>query len=205
MSLSTMFGKRRTVNMSEEIAEELNKLANSQGKTLYSLINEIGLAALESSRHGFTLNEAIQAKMLVDRAKRSRMVLVNQDLWYSGSSKAYKTSKNEWLKQVYENAKWHARVLLNNNSQEEFIASIKKTLSDFAWDCTETTIEPRGSEGIFAKLVFVPEMSLEHTKSLFKTFEGMFNVFGYVVTDHVVKPGFLTILFKKLIAAIEMA
>lgn len=203
MSLSTTFGKRRTVNMSEEIAEELNRLANSQGKTLYSLINEIGLAALGSSKHGFTLNEAIQAKVVVDRAKRSRMVLVNQDLWYSGSSKAYKTSKNEWLKQVYENAKWHAHVFLTNSSQEEFITSIKKMLADFAWDCSETTIEQRGSDGMFVRLVFVPEMPLEHTKSLFKTFEGMFNVFGYVVTEYVVKPGFLTILFKKLASTIQ--
>jgi len=203
MSLSTTFGKRRTVNMSEEIAEELNRLANSQGKTLYSLINEIGLAALEGSRHGFTLNEAIQAKIVVDRAKRSRMMLVNRDLWYSGSSKAYKTFKSEWLRQVYENAKWHAHVFLNNGSQEEFIASIRNMLADFVWDCGETTIEPRGGNSLFVRLVFVPEMPLEHTKSLFKTFEGMFNVFGYVVTDHVVKPGFLTMLFKKLASTIE--
>ena len=203
MSLSTTFGKRRTVNMNEEIAEELNRLANSQGKTLYSLINEIGLAALESNKHGFSLNEAVQGKAIVDRAKRSRMVLVNQDLWYSGSSRAYKTFKNEWLRQVYDNAKWYAHVFLSNGSHEEFIATIEKMLANFTWDCTEHTIEQRGSDGIFVRLVFVPEMPLEHTKSLFKTFEGMFNVFGYVVIDHAINPGFLTIIFKKLAASIE--
>jgi|GEM_PF-2072526 len=131
MSLSTTLGKRRTVNMNEEIAEELNRLANSQGKTLYSLINEIGLVALESSRHGFTLNEAIQAKRVIDRAKRSRMVLINQDLWYSGSSKACRVSKNEWLKQVYDNAKWRAHVFLNSGSHAEVIASVKKLVEDY--------------------------------------------------------------------------
>jgi len=46
-------------------------------------------------------------------------------------------------------------------------------------------------------------MPLEHTKSLFKIFEGMFNVLGYVIVESIVKPGFLTLLFKKLGTNIE--
>ena len=198
MSLSTTFGKRRTVNMSEEIADELNKLANSQGKTLYSLINEIGLAALESYKHSFTPGDAVQAKKMLDRAKRSRMILVNQDLWYSASTKAYKSFKNEWQKQVYDNAKWYAHVFLNNGSEQDLASSIKKLISDFSWDCTEATVERKGADELFLKLVFVPEMPMEHTKNLFKAFEAMFNVFGYVVIDQVVKAGFLTAVLKKL-------
>lgn len=82
-SLDTKFGKRKTVNMNEDIALELNKLANSSGKTLYSLINEIGIYALEANRQGFSLEEALAANKLVRSARRSRMVLVNQDLGIS--------------------------------------------------------------------------------------------------------------------------
>ena len=48
------------------------------------------------------------------------------------------------------------------------------------------------------RLAFVPEMPLEHTQGLFKAFEGMFNAHGFVVTDSMVKPGFLAVTFKKV-------
>jgi len=69
-SQASKFGKRKTVNMSEEVAQELNRLANLQGKTLYSLVNEAGIQAIEAHRQGFTLEEAVAAKKLVQSAKR---------------------------------------------------------------------------------------------------------------------------------------
>src|SRR5882672_5940018 len=86
--------------MSEDIAQELNRLANLQRKTFFSLVNEIGLNALEANKNGFTLEDAVAAKKLMQRARKSRMVLVNQDLWYFASSQALKASKNRWLKQI---------------------------------------------------------------------------------------------------------
>jgi hypothetical protein len=199
VSLDTKFGKRKTVNMNEDIAQELNKLANLQGKTLYSLINEIGLNALEANRNGFTLDEAVIAKKLTQRAKKSRMVLVNQDLWYFASSQALRASKNRWLKLVRDIAHWQANVFLANSGDSEFIESVRRLLTDFFWDCAEIKLEETDSDHALAlRLAFVPEMPLDHTQGLFKVFEGMFNVHGYVVTDSMVEPGFLTVSFKKI-------
>src|SRR5580658_533881 len=101
-SLDVKFGRRKTVNMNEDIAQELNKLANIQGKTLYSLINELGVCALEANKNGFGLEEAVKAKKLVERAKRSRMMLVNQDLWYFASSQAMRMSSTKWVKKIHD-------------------------------------------------------------------------------------------------------
>jgi hypothetical protein len=199
VSLDTKFGKRKTVNMSEEIAQELNRLANMQGKTLYSLVNEIGLDALEANKSGFTLDEAIVAKKLTQRAKKSRMILVNQDLWYFASSQALKASKNRWLKLIRDIAHWQANVFLANSNGVEFLESVRRLLADFFWDCGEVKLEETESGGSLAlRLAFVPEMPLEHTQGLFKVFEGMFNVHGYFVTDSLVEPGFLAVTFKKV-------
>jgi hypothetical protein len=132
-SLDTKLGKRKTVNMNEDIAQELNKLANMQGKTLYSLINEIGICALEANRQGFSLEDSVAAKKLVQSAKRSRMVLVNQDLWYFASSQAMKASKGRWLKLIRDSAQWQANVLAGS-SDAEFIGSVRRLLEDFFWD-----------------------------------------------------------------------
>jgi hypothetical protein len=198
-ALDTKFGKRKTVNMNEDIAQELNKLANSSGKTLYSLINEIGIHALEANRQGFSLEDAVAAKKLVQSARRSRMVLVNQDLWYYASSQAMKASKNKWLKLIRDCAQWQANVFLTGSSDKEFIESVKALLSDFFWDCSEIKLEEgHGGDSLTMRLAFVPEMSLEHTEGLFKAFEGMFNAHQYVVTDSMVKPGFLAVTFKRV-------
>jgi len=198
-SLDTKFGKRKTVNMNEDIAQELNKLANLSGKTLYSLINEIGICALEANRQGFSLEDAVRAKKLEQSAKRSRMVLVNQDLWYFASSQAMKASKSKWLKLVGDCAQWQANVFLAGSSDAEFIESVRRLLADFFWDCGEVRLEAgQHAEDLALRLAFVPEMPLEHTQGLSKAFEGMFNAHGYVATDSTVEPGFLTISFKKV-------
>lgn len=198
-TLDTKLGKRKTVNMNEDVAQDLNKLANLSGKTLYSLINEIGIQALEANRQGFSLEEALTAKKLVQRAKRSRMVLVNQDLWYFASSEAMKASKNKWLKLIRDSAQWQANVFLTDSSGAEFVESVRRFLTDYFWDCGEVRLEEgEHGENLALRIVFVPEMPLEHTQGLFKAFEVMFNVHGYVVTASTVEPGFLDIALKKV-------
>jgi hypothetical protein len=198
-SLDIKFGRRKTVNMNEDIAQELNRLANLSGKTLYSLINEIGTYALEASKQGFSLEDAVRAKKLVQSARRSRMVLVNQDQWYFASSEAMKASKTKWLKLIRDSAQWQANVFLTGSSKSEFIESIRRILADFFWDCSEVRLEEgQHGEDLALRLAFVPEMPLEHTEGLFKAFEGMFNAHGYAATDSTVEPGFLTIAFKKV-------
>ena len=198
-SVDTKLGKRKTVNMNEDIAQELNRLANIQGKTLYSLINEIGVCALEATKQGFSLEEAVSAKKLTQSAKRSRMLLVNQDLWYFASSQALKTSKNKWLKLVRDSAQWQAKVFLAGSNDAEFKKSVRKLLGDFFWDCSEVRLdEKEGGSELVLTLAFVPEMPMEHTRSLFKAFEVMFNAYGHVVVDSAVEPGFLTVAFRKV-------
>jgi hypothetical protein len=199
-ALDTRLGKRKTVNMNEEIAQDLNKLANMSGKTLYSLINEIGIQAIEANRQGFTLEEAVKAKKLVQSARRSRMVLVNQDLWYFASSEAMNASRNKWLKLLRDSAQWQANVFLIGSSDAEFIESVKALLADYFWDCGDIRLESgKHGEDLALRLAFVPEMPLEHTQGLFKAFEGMFNVHGYVATDSTVEPGFIAVSFKKIV------
>jgi hypothetical protein len=201
--LDTRLGKRKTVNMNEDIAQELNKLANISGKTLYSLINEIGIQAVEANKQGFTLEEAVIAKKLVQSARRSRMVLVNQDLWYFASSEAMKASRNKWLKLLRDSAQWQANVFLNGSNDAEFIESVKSLLADYFWDCGDVRFETgKNGDDLALRLAFVPEMPLEHTQGLFKCFEGMFNVHGYVATDSTVEPGFLAVSFKKIIEGV---
>jgi hypothetical protein len=201
-SLDTKLGRRKTVNMNEDIAHELNRLANLQGKTLYSLINEIGMRALEAHRQGFSLDGAVAATKLLQSAKRSRKILVNQDLWYFASSQAMKTSKNRWLKLVRDTAQWESNVFLTKGvpGQDvgQFIESVRRLVGDFFWDCGDFSLEAREeqAENLVLKLAFVPEMPLEHTQALFKAFEAMFNVQGFLATDSAIGPGFLSISFK---------
>jgi hypothetical protein len=184
--------------MNEDIAQELNRVANSQGKTLYSLINEIGVDALEAHKHGFNLEDAVKAKKSAESARRSRMVLVNQDLWYFASSLAMKTSRSKWLRLIRESAQWQSNVFLTGASKAEFVESVRGLLADFYWDCSQVRIdESDNGEDLALTFAFVPEMPLEHTQGLFKAFEVMFNAHGYLVTDSLVEPGFLTVEFKR--------
>ena len=199
MSVDGKLGKRKTINMNEDIAIELNRLANSTGKTLYSLTNTIGANALEAHNLGFNLEEAVACKKLLRSARNSRMVLVNQDMWYFASSLAMRTSKSAWLKMIRNTAQWQSNVHLSESDNTELVASVKRFLSDFVWDCSEAKFAvSNGGEAVAMKLAFVPEMPLEHTQGLFKAFEGMFNAHGYVATLSTVGPGYISAEFKHM-------
>ncbi|MDG6979433.1 MAG: hypothetical protein JRN51_08425 [Nitrososphaerota archaeon] len=196
-------GKRKTVNMGEGIAQELNRLANLEGKTLYSLINEMGAQALEANSLGFSLDDAIAAKRLVDGAKRSRMMIVNQDMWYFASALAMKASRRKWTKMVADTAQWQASVLLERNGAsgiKELLRSIRRFVEDFIWDCTEFRVdEVDESQGIFTiRLALVPETPLDTTRAVFKTLEVMVNQYGCVAVKSGMQPGFFTASFKRV-------
>ena len=94
---------------------------------------------------------------------------------------------------------------MNGSSDAEFAESVRRLLADFYWDCSEVRLEEKDRGGKLAlALAFAPEMPLEHTQGLFKAFEGVFTVRGYGVTDSVVKPGFLTIEFKRTSSSVSL-
>jgi hypothetical protein len=191
--------------MNEDVAQELNKMANAQGKTLFSLTNEIANQALEAKRRGFSLEDAISAKKLIQSAKSSRMVLVNQDLWYFASSQAMKASSKKWQRLIRDSAQWQAHVFLDGSGLGEFLESLKKLVTNFYWDCTDVRVEPSGNEGdLTVRLAFVPEMPSLHTQALFTALEGLFNTQNYVATDATVRPGFFTATFKKIGGAVRV-
>ena len=192
------FGKRRTVNINEDLAIELNNIANAQGKTLFSLMNEIGHAQVDAASRGYSLSDAINALSLLERMKKSRMVLVNQDLWYHASSESMKNTSNKFLKIVYSNASWYASGFIDSSSDDDFVKSMKKFLESLFWDCTESKFERKDQDHLEMKLVFVPEMPEEHTKVLLKVFEAIFNVHRYFITDATVRGGYIRAIFRKV-------
>ena len=184
--------------MNEDLAIELNKIANSQGKTLFSLMNEIAQSQIDAMGHGFSLSEAVEAKKLLERAKKSRIILVNQDLWYFASSQAMKNEMNKFLKTVYRNTAWYANGFIDD-SEEVFVSSVKKFVDSLFWDCTESSFEMKDEEHLEMKLVFVPEMPLDHTKVLLKVFEAIFNARQYFIVDSSVRNGYIRAIFRKIV------
>jgi hypothetical protein len=162
------------------------------------------MQAIEANKLGFSLEEAVAAKKLLQSAKRSRMLLVNQDLWYFSSSQAMKASEKSWLKLLRDIAQWEANVYLTKDKPEkspgELAASVRTLVNEFFWDCSEMSLVEKtgGTENLVLRLAFVPEMPMEHTKTLFKFFEAMFNTHGYAAVNSTVEPGFLMISFKKV-------
>ena len=124
--------------MTDGVVEELNRMANTQGKTLYGLMNELGTIAIEANSNGIDLRDALKAKKLLDRAKRTRLVLVNQDSWYLASSKALKSSRSEWLEHVYKTAAWYAEFFIDQ-SQTESKLTIMNAEKPGPWDIDRPT------------------------------------------------------------------
>ncbi len=198
MALSSKNDRRRTVNMSDDIAEELNRIANREGKTLYNLINEIATISIDAYRNGISLKDAVETAIFLERVKKSRLLLVNQDLWYASSGAAYRKNRDEWLNQVYGKAKWYGRVFLNDSSDESFTESLKRTLYNLFWDCNEVEIQ-RESEDVFRlRILFIPEMPLQHATVVLRMVEGLLNSSGFAILRYTAEQGYLAILFKRV-------
>lgn len=185
--------------MNEEIADQLNRIANLQGKTLYSLINEIASVSIEAFNQSLSLKEALDAANLLNRAKKTRLMLVSQDLWYLASDIAYRRNRNEWLRQVYEKAKWYGRVFLRSTPKEAFTESLKQVFKGLFWDCSELEMEEKSDGTLSLRAHFAPEMSLQHTSMLMRAVEGILNASGYAILKYTIEPGYLASIFKRVL------
>lgn len=198
MTFSSKTEKRRTVNMNEEVADKLNRVANKQGKTLYNLINEIAVTDIEAYGKGFSLKEAIDTKSHLDKARKTRLLLVNQDLWYTASGIAYKKNRDDWLNQVYEKAKWYGRVFLDSTSIDTYIESLKDILYNLFWDCNEASIQREDDDTFTLRAFFTPEMLHQHTYVIMRMIEGLLNSSGYAILRYTVESGYLALIFKRV-------
>jgi len=184
--------------MSNDVAEELNQIANIQGKTLYSLINELTTFGIEAYRQGFSIKEAIEAKTFLNKAIKSRLLFVNQDMWYNASSIIYKKNKEEWLNQAYEKAKWYGKVFLGKIPENIFIEMFREALKKLFLDCNEIYIKKEEKDTYNLKAIFSPEMPLQHTFVIMRMIEGLLNSSGYAILKYTVEQGYISMMFRCL-------
>ncbi|MHA1785973.1 MAG: hypothetical protein ACTSVY_06710 [Candidatus Helarchaeota archaeon] len=192
-----MTHERKTVAVDKELAEKLADLARREGKTIYSFINDLISAALESASLKESFVDILKKQKNFNLTKDVGFTLTPLKLENFSLSIVFKDKINaeKLLNQWHDWGSWLGNYIKARfpNKEFEYIDRIAKTIfmsgETFEFDnskMNEITIRIYGNV-----------LGEERTRCLATAFEGIFEEFGYRVALEDISRGICRLILKK--------
>jgi len=178
--------KRKTLFAREDLVNRLLSIAKRQGRSLYSLVNEIFELVIRAEDLGVNIQTAFEERWILKNAQKDGFILVPEGLWYEMAEIAYQNSKDEALKKWFEAGVWLAKRYIEVETEEPFEA-FKRSLKAYNWNMVEIMINEEDQK--ISIRIISPRMP-ETYANLYSTFvEGALNTFGYKIAKKEVSFG----------------
>jgi len=178
--------KRKTFVARADLIDQLGKVAETKGYSLYALVNEIFELVLKAEELGLDLRRIFEERGVLEKAKSAGFILGLESLWYSMTDLVYEKAKNRVLKEWAEAGLWLAKRYATSCSTDP-IEDLKRDLRAFIWNASQFIIEVEG-EGISVRILS-PRFSEGYSFLLAALLEGLLNGLGFEVVEREVFRG----------------
>jgi len=188
--------RRKTFAAREDLLNQLGRIAERKGLSLYSLINEIFELAVKADEVGVELKRLIEGRGVLERARRSSFILVPEPLWYEMADQTYRKGKRESLKNWFATGEWIAKRYISSGVENPF-KLFKNSIEDFTWNVSEFKIDRDDKTGWVTARLISPKFSESHAKLFASLLEGALKAFGYKIVEEDVSAGAIRIKAKR--------
>lgn len=120
-----------------DLAHRLMGIANRQGRTIYSLTNEIVEQAIEADRLNCSLKDIIEFYKLLRVEKESGSVIMRKDNLLYLIDKLYPVDKKTMWERWYRSGRWYGKYLQVKFLDGEQFGVLEKLLETCVWDSSE--------------------------------------------------------------------
>lgn len=168
--------RRKTFVAREDLLNRLVEVAKDQGSSLYDLVNELFILAIDSDELNLSLKRVVDERKKLEAARAAGFVLGLENLWYEMADLAYKKEKRTALKNWFDAGVWFAKRYTSNGNDAP-LEAFRDELSTFTWNAPECNLERLGDK-VLVK-VTSPRFTEAYTFLFASFLLGAIGAFGY--------------------------
>lgn len=186
--------KRKMLAADERLAEQMVKIAEEKGQTLYSLVNEALEQAVNAYNMGLTLKRIVQERGTAETAKEADFTLTVKTLWLDAVETAFNAGKRSMLEKWRETGRWYGKYFTVKNPEKP-VEALEETVRNLMWGSSEFHVKLNDGKGEISCIS--GDFTHAYTKLLSSFLEGALEALGYKRTKKNVSKGIIRIRFKK--------
>jgi len=186
--------KRKMLAVADDLANEIVRIAERKGLTLYKFVNDVLRQVVRANDMGLTLKQVVDERRVIEAAKEAGFTLAVERLWYDTVDTAFKQRRGSTTKKWREAGKWYGKYC-SSKGAEESLKAFKRTVSDLMWGASEFDIEEKDDK-VEVRCIS-SKFPLSYTELFTAFLEGAFEALGYKSTGREVSKGVIRLTFGR--------
>ena len=185
--------RRKMLAAQEDIANEIVGLANRKDMTVYQTVNDILEQALRVDKMGFTLEEVVEERWMLERAREIGFTFTIEHLLYLTVDSAYGENPKKFSDIWREMGHWYGKYF--QSKHEDPMEAFRAALDLFTIGTAEYSLDAKSR---IISLSFIGEKLTPGYTDLFSEFiEELLSVLGYKLKDKELLKGILKMEFRR--------
>jgi hypothetical protein len=173
---------KRLILVRNDLIEKATEITAKEGRTLFSLTNEVFERAIEAHDMRASLADAVESCKMIRTAKTLHCVFVPADVFNFMAKKLYENEREELLEKMYESGIWNGSFLSLKSRCESETETLKMFMKMFLLGSDEFLINV-DKEKVEVKCFF-PDLNLEGVEIIARLLHGFFGSLGYRVEEN---------------------
>lgn len=171
---------RKLILVRSDLLQRALSITAKEGRTLFSLTNEIFEQAIEAHDLRVTLAESLEFYNMMRTGKSLGFLAIPSDIFNHMAQRLYAMEGEELLNIWYEHGLWNGNYLATRFHDKNPLGVMQSFMKASLWNLDEFFVNTTKEGGVEVKC-FSSNLNLECVKMLAKFLHGVFNSLGYTV------------------------
>lgn len=184
--------KRKMLAAEEDIANRVVEMAKRKGSTVFQTVNDILEQALRADGMGLTLDEILERRGMLERAREVGLTFTPERLLYEVVDVAYGRSRKRLSQMWLEAGRWYGKFFAGRS--EDGVGAFEEAMGLLTFGSSEFALEEE--RGAIAVACVGERFSPGFTEVFSLFIEGAFEAFGYRRVAREVSKGIIHLRFE---------
>ncbi|MBS7610591.1 hypothetical protein KEJ27_00015 [Candidatus Bathyarchaeota archaeon] len=183
---------KRLVWVRADILSQINRIANREGKTITTFVNEVLEQSVRVYDMKLTLTEVVDLYMLTKMCREGGNLTMPRNAVRYLISKVYHSNREELMQVFHDAGAWFGKYMMARMGGENLVERLRQILYVSVWDANEVYVDKNGD--VISIRCVAPQLSMEETELLASYVYGMLYSIGFKSIEREVIRGI--IIFK---------
>jgi len=187
--------QKKLIAVQSDLVQNIVRIANIKGRTVYSFVNEIMEQAIEAEEIGRSLKEVVELHKLIEIEKKTGTTLITREILNYLIQRLYPSEEETLLEKWYSSGQWYGKYVFARFQNGDTLEILNKLFQAYAWNASEVRIT-KGNDSISLRCVF-PNHTPEETQLFSRFLEGAMHSIGYNLKKRDLLKGLILLDFEK--------